>query len=484
MSDHHKRAVSGALIGALQSIGEKLITLLFIAYLARVLPVSEFGKVTILMVFVEVGMSFSCAGIGSSLITNQNLKPIDLNTAFTTSWIIAFLLPLLLFHFSPFILGFFDLSNSFFLFLIILFFLFTQILQTPVRALLSKNMHFKTLSSVSIVSTLCSALTCMFLSFSPLKDLTLAIFYFLQSFFILLGCYFLSPHRFCWEFSKDSFKKMAKLSTPTSFAAVVQMASDKVVPLALGRFAGTDILGVYSLAIRPCGIIWQVFSSSMLRIVLPLRSSSLSTSSLTDFLGFSLRPVIVFVFPPLIFITLNSSGLLLLLYGKLMPGAAEVLAVSALSLLSLTLGYMGDSVFLTSSRSYVFLLFSLFRFFSLLLALYFAVPHGIVGVAFGQLICNFMLTLLIYFSFLGLLKVSALDLFSRIRMLLLQAICFIFVYSLFFVLFYLYFKACFLINLFCFFTLFYFYLCVLAGCRFFCSPLLFYKKLNDFFVTP
>ena len=125
MSDHHKKAISGVFIGVLQSIGEKIIGLFLIAYLARVLPPSEFGKVAILMVFVEVGMSSSGAGIASSIITNQNLKAIDLNTAYTTSWIIALFLSLLLLCLSPFILCFFNLSNSYLFFSIILFFLVT-----------------------------------------------------------------------------------------------------------------------------------------------------------------------------------------------------------------------------------------------------------------------------------------------------------------------------------------------------------------------
>ena len=391
----HQKA-KGAFGNILQVLCEKVISLFLLAYLARVLPAEVFGFTAAFMVFVEVGSMLSSSGTTASLITRPSLNKETIDTLFTVSFLLGLSFFLLFILFSQIITSFLNFHGQQFYLCMVASIMFLQGLGAVPKALMSKDLRFVEISKISFLSTVIGCILSVFTSFSSFSFFSLFCFYFIQS--LLNSCllFKVCPFRPFFSFRFSLLKDLSTVSLPASTSGFIGMLTDKLIPLSIGKWLGPSELGLFSLAVRPCAVVWQVLVSSFQRICLPIISAFQEQVIDDKKLAQFLLPVFLFVFPISVFIFCNSEGIILILFGETFKEASPLRSLASSSMFILSLSYMGEAFFLSSKNPSDLYIALFIRFFCVCLILSLFLRFGSLAVLVGINFLNLTSTLLIF----------------------------------------------------------------------------------------
>lgn len=96
-----ERVLSGLFWKVMENGGTQGIQFLVSVLLARLLTPSESGEVMLIMIFITIGNVFVQSGFNTSLIQKQEVDERDYSSAFCVSFLIAFVLYVILFFSAP-----------------------------------------------------------------------------------------------------------------------------------------------------------------------------------------------------------------------------------------------------------------------------------------------------------------------------------------------------------------------------------------------
>lgn len=409
-----EKKAKGAFGNIIQTGCEKVVSLLLLAYLARVLPAEVFGFTAAFMVFVEVGSMLSSSGTTASLITLPHLNKNLIDTLFTASALFGLCFFLIFLLFADQVSLFFNFRDQGMYLSMVTSIMFIQGLGAVPKALMSRSLRFFEISKISFVSSVVGSLTSALITFTPFSFYSLFFFYFIQS---LVSSFLF--FRFCPFVPKLSFnftilKQLSFVSLPATASGFFGMLTDKLVPLSIGKWLGPVDLGLFSLALRPCAVVWQVLVSSFQRICLPIISASQKSVIDDRQLAKFLLPVFLFIFPILFFIFCNSERIIFLLFGDNFKSASPLLSLAASSLFFLSLSYVGEALFLSSRKPSDLYWTVLFRFVLVVFVLFLTLGFGLFFILVGLNICNIITT---SFIFLLLFKQTRLNFLKSILLL-------------------------------------------------------------------
>jgi O-antigen/teichoic acid export membrane protein len=379
-----KKLGIGALGNMAQVGAEKLINFVLFAYLARHLSPKEFGTVALLMIVVEVGSNFSNQGGGVSLIARKEISNALVKTANTVSSGIGLLLFIGVFLLAGPITRLLHLnSGEQYLKILSVMFLVNGLRSIP-NALLSRSLCFTQISIISLTSTgiaaLGSIITLRFMG----GAWSLVMMYLITSIACLIGyALILRP----WPglgICMASWRDLRGLSNTAFLQSFAGIIMDRLPVFSLGRWNGTDALGLYTLACRPTSIVWVTLISSIQRVTLPgLTAAREKNLSLSFQYAIALMPVLLIIYPVLGFIGIYSHEIIKILYGKNWTSAAPVAMYFAIGVAFSSLGYMGDSFLPYLGHLRPWLTFGLLRFSLVLIMLPIAIPFGALGLSKG-----------------------------------------------------------------------------------------------------
>ena len=98
-----KRAVSNFLWKFLEQVSSQIVNLIVSIVLARILLPEDYGVVTVILIFITICDVFIIQGFSSALIQKKDADELDFSSMFHASFIISFLLYLILFFTAPLI---------------------------------------------------------------------------------------------------------------------------------------------------------------------------------------------------------------------------------------------------------------------------------------------------------------------------------------------------------------------------------------------
>ncbi len=134
--------------------------------LARLLSPNDYGLLGMIMIFFAISFAFVDMGLSKALIRKKEIEDVYSNTVFWSNLLIALFLYLLLYISTPFIASFFNqpalipIARVSFISII-----FVALYIVP-YSLLNKKMDFKTITKISISSTLISGIIGISLAFA------------------------------------------------------------------------------------------------------------------------------------------------------------------------------------------------------------------------------------------------------------------------------------------------------------------------------
>jgi len=249
VSDQLKNKMLKALTWTtIDRFGQQIAQLFIGIVLARLLTPNDYGLIGVLMIFISLSTVLIDGGFGQALIRKQNATATDFSTIFYLNLIVSILLYVLLFFAAPLISAFFKqpklIEVSRVLFLTVIFYAvyFVQ------YVVLNKNLNFKTLALVNIISVIISGIVGVIFAFKGFGVWAL-VWQQVSSQFLRAILFPILVHwRPIKTFSFNVIKEFWSFSIHMLGTSTLNVVFNNLYTILLGRFYPFQQVGYYTQA--------------------------------------------------------------------------------------------------------------------------------------------------------------------------------------------------------------------------------------------
>ena len=230
---HSTNAYIWGLINRFAPVGIQVISNMI---LARFLCPADFGTIGVLNIFMAIASALIDSGLGGSLIKEKTVSKIDCQTIATFNLVSSCLLYLLICLGADSIESFYGIADlSIITKLISLTFIINAIGIVP-KAIMAKDLKFKELCNIAIVSVLIGSLISIILAVNGWGIYSLVVYPIINSIVNTLISMFVCHYRFSIGFSMQSFKKLVPFGIYTSFTTIVDTAYENLLTSLTGKY--------------------------------------------------------------------------------------------------------------------------------------------------------------------------------------------------------------------------------------------------------
>lgn len=267
------KVVSGFIWTATERFGSSAIQVIVSIIFARLLEPSDFGVISILMFFSVVASAIVDSGFSQALI--RKLKPThtDYTTVFYINIAIAVALYLILMLFVKPIATFYQtpllISIAPLLFLNLLLNAMGAIQQT----VMTKQMNFKTLASISLASSLASGAISIYMAYSGWGVWALVWQMLIANFLRNTLYWVFNKWRPKGRLSRESARELFGFGSKLFATSVVNQVFTNISQLFIGRIYTSAQLGYYYQAQKLKDMVSLTISQSVMNVSYPALSS-------------------------------------------------------------------------------------------------------------------------------------------------------------------------------------------------------------------
>jgi O-antigen/teichoic acid export membrane protein len=306
-----KQTIFGIMWNGLGNTGSSLISFVSNIVLARLLLPSDFGCIAMLYVFMALSNTLINGGFGAALIQKKDPTKEDYNTVFYWNIIAALLLYFILFFFSPVIARFYQLPQLSSVLRIHAIALVTSSLGMIQRTQLVKNLKFKEISKVVLISISCGTITAITMAYCGFGVWSLVASNLVHSVMGVLLFWKKSSWRPAWCFSFKSFKELFSFGGLIALVGIINTLYGNIQALIIGkRFSATDV-GYFNQAKRlefvPSDTVTMIVDQVTFPVFSKIREDATKLVSgirtnvkAVSFLNFALYVLLIIIAYPLI----------------------------------------------------------------------------------------------------------------------------------------------------------------------------------------
>ena len=228
----NKKAYVYALIG---QFGPQAISLVTNIILARYLLPEAFGTIAVLNVFLSTASVLMDSGLGGSLVKEKEITKVDCSTIFVFNISISSILYLIIFLFSGYIENFYGIPNLKNITRILcLCFVINSFGLVP-KALLIKDIKFKSLTEINLYSYSLSSIVAIILGIIYKNVYALLAHQLLNSLFQVLFSVYKSQYKYSSKFSMKSLKKLFSFGIYTTMISVIDSIYENIITVFFGK---------------------------------------------------------------------------------------------------------------------------------------------------------------------------------------------------------------------------------------------------------
>lgn len=302
---------------AVQKFGNMGISFITNIVLARMLTPDDFGCIGMLAIFITVSNTFVDGGFGSALIQKKEPTQKDYSTIFWWNIFISFLLYGVLFMSAPVIAEFYHmplLSSVLRVQGVILIINSLNIIQTNQ---LRKQLRFKRLANVTVISHIIAAIVAIILAWKGWGVWALVAQQIIGSSVISLLLWYINKWMPDFCFSKESFKQLFGFGSFILCSNLINTFCNNVQGLLIGRFFTPAIMGYYTQAHKLESLASHTFTTIIEQVSYPVLSQFQSDNNALKNVLYKLVSTLVYIsFPLMLILILLAEPLILFLYGE------------------------------------------------------------------------------------------------------------------------------------------------------------------------
>jgi O-antigen/teichoic acid export membrane protein len=390
------KAIAGTKWTSISSISIAVLQLFQVIILARYLAPSDFGLMAIVTVIIGFSAMFMDMGISSAIIHNQKITKGQLSSLYWLNLFAGFLLSGIVFILAPYIGRFYNESSLAGLIqLLSLTFIFSA-LGNQYRILYQKELLFKNLAVVDVISTMIGLAIAVFSAIKGLGVYSLVYGTLFKVISANLVFFYKGIKNHCpaLYYSHKEIKGMIGFGMFQMGERCINYFNSQFDTILIGRLLGVESLGVYTIAktlvMRPAQIINPIVTKVMFPIMARVQDDNIKLKSI--YLK-TINYLCSINTPIYIAIAILAEPIIVLLFGENWLGATEILQILAIYYILRSTGNPIGALQLAKGRADLGFYWNLLLFVFFPAAIYLGSTYGLKGVAFSLVILSFLFSI-------------------------------------------------------------------------------------------
>lgn len=387
--------------------GSKVVVFITTVILARYLSKSEFGVVAYAITIIGLLDVVKDLGIGASLIYHRDEA--FFSTAFWISISTSFTFFLLAWIGAPLVGSFFDDPQVIWVTRILAMSLPLNALGSTHEAILIKELEFRKRFFPTFSKSIVKGVVAIGLAFLGFGAWSLIISQLSGIIVAVIILWSIVPWRPSFAFSNQAAHSLLSFGLPLVGMNIVSAVALNVDYIFIGRYLGSESLGVYSLAFRIPELTILYFCGVVAQVIFPIFGKIRDDADALN-RGFleTARYVALVTVPIGLGMALLAEPLVLTIFGEKWLDVAPVLQGISIYALFISLGFNAGDVYKAQGRPGILTLMSILHIFLLVPGLFWAVTilANIVVVGWVQAFVAFIISVVYLLVALNMLKMS------------------------------------------------------------------------------
>lgn len=382
-----KKAFSGMIWSSIQQFGNQGIRFVVSIILARLLLPEEFGLIGMIGIFMAIGTELISSGLTSSLIRTDNPDQRDYSSVFFYNLFGSIILYFLLFFTAPYIANFFkqpsliEITRLYSLTFII------SGLSAVQLAKIRKEMNFKLETQSSLASTVVSAMVGILLAYRGFGVMSLVWMSIAGSIISSVMLWFTSDWRPALIFDKKKFSYHYRFGYRMAIAGVINAVFNNIYTLVIGKFFSPIQLGYYTRADTLKQFPISNISSILNKVTFPIFAEIKNDDQRLKRVYKEMMQLVIFIIAPLlVMMGVIADPLFRFLFTEKWLPAAPYFQILCVNGILYPLHSYNLNILLVKGRSDLVLRLETAKKVILCLIIVVAIPFGIIGLLWGQVI--------------------------------------------------------------------------------------------------
>lgn len=301
--------------------------------LTRFLEKSDFGTVAIINMVIGLCVAFTDLGFSSVIMYKQKLTLREFSSLYWTQLALFFLLYLLLSLTSPWVASFYETPILAALIPLSGLSVIFQAIGKLYDSVLQKKYQFKALAMRNIVANIMSLLLAWFMAYNGYGIYSL-IYSTLCSIVVVNVWNLLSGYKYQnikLVFSLKEVIPLVKIGIYQTGTRIIDFIAGKIDVFIIGKFLGTDVLGVYDLAKELVYKIMDFIRSVVSKVALPILSNNNNDDEAVKIRFLMITKVVAFICIPIcLSMSVFSQDIVRIVYGDKFLDASFMVSIFAI----------------------------------------------------------------------------------------------------------------------------------------------------------
>lgn len=386
-----QKAASGMVWTLLQKYSTMFIQFLSGIILARLLTPHDYGCIGMLAIFMVLAEAFVDGGFGAALIQKKRPTQKDYSTIFWWNLCMAFLMYAILFVCAPAIAKFYDIPLLRDVLRVQGLVLFIYAFNIVQRNQLMKNLNFKVLSIVTIITALISLGVTIFMAYNGFGVWALVAQGLISSAIPAIFFWFFIKWRPIFAFSKKSFKDLFSFGVYMFLTHLVNSFGQQIQGLLIGKTYNPTTMGYYSKAHGTEKLASNSISSVMTQVTYPLYAEAQDNPQMLISMVKRLTMTLSYITMPLMFILiLLGKPIFILLYSDRWLASVPYFQVLCIAGLANCLMAVNTQTIAAIGKSHIMFRWTLVKRIVGIAAIFFGLIFwGMKGLLAGVIINNY-----------------------------------------------------------------------------------------------
>ena len=306
----------GMIWSFIQRFGTMTISFVSNIVLARMLTPDDYGAVGMLMIFISIANTFVDGGFGSALIQKKNPNIADYSTIFWWNIFISIFLYAILYFSSPVIAKFYNLPILVTVLRIQGLVLFLNSLSIIQFNQLRKQLKFKRIAKISVISACLSSLIAIILAWLGCGIWSLVAQQLILSFLNACFLWVLNKWYPSLIFNKGAFKELFSFGSYILVSNLINTISNNFQGLLIGKYFSSSIMGYYTQALKLETVASHSISGVVEQVSYPVLSKFQNDNrSLSSAIYRLMSSLAYLTFPLMLILILTAEFIILFFYG-------------------------------------------------------------------------------------------------------------------------------------------------------------------------
>lgn len=292
------------------------IYLLTTMVLARFLTPTEFGQIGAIAIFLSIASSLYEAGLCGALINIKHVTEEDKSTVWIYNTVISSLIYIILFFSAPIIELYLHSPGLCIVLRWVSLIIIVNSITAVANSMLIKNLEFKFILIVSIISAIVSGLLAIIMGINDFGVYSLVVYQITNACIrgLLISYKYGIVKGFVFDFS--SFKKLFSFGAYTSLSNVVDNIYENGLGFLFGKVFNIRTVGFLTQAKKLSDSSTLAVAQTVGTAVFPIISKLDNSNDITKETATIEKYAIIGVIPAILFISLFAKEVICLLYGK------------------------------------------------------------------------------------------------------------------------------------------------------------------------